>query len=146
MCFRNDLATIVWLADISVKNWRNLHISTSKPNLHNINVHTIWWKSTDINSNYHPETKMRTRGWQITQSKTNEICPLAIPNQTSTISMHIHVPSFVKIHWHLLKLLSKNKNMDGWMCNSQKEAQTDRHTHERPTWNHNNLPLSCGKV
>ena len=31
-----------------------------------------------------------------TQTKIDEICPLAIPNQISTKSMHI--PSLVKIH------------------------------------------------
>ena len=35
--------------------------------------------------------------------------PLAIPNQISTIAMHI--PSLVKIHWSLLKLSSGNENM-----------------------------------
>ena len=37
------------------------------------------------------------------------MCPLAIPNQISTISMHI--PSLVKIHWCLLKESSGNENM-----------------------------------
>ena len=36
--------------------------------------------------------------------------PLAIPNQISTISMHIS--SLVKIHWHVLKLLSWNEKSD----------------------------------
>ena len=45
----------------------------------------------------------------ITLSNIVEICPLAIPNQSSFISMH--VPSFVKIPWHLLKLSSGNENM-----------------------------------
>ena len=47
--------------------------------------------------------------WAVTLSNINEICPLAIPNQISTISMHI--PSLVKIHWCLLKLSSGNENM-----------------------------------
>ena len=46
---------------------------------------------------------------QITLSKVDKICPLAIPNQISFISMH--VPSLVKIRWHLLKLSSRNGNM-----------------------------------
>ena len=46
---------------------------------------------------------------QITLSKTDEICPLASPNQISLISMH--VPSLVKIPWHLLKLLVGKENM-----------------------------------
>ena len=42
-------------------------------------------------------------------SKTDEICPLAIQNQISLISMH--VPSLVKVPLHLLKLLSRSENM-----------------------------------
>ena len=56
---------------------------------------------------------------QITLSIIDEICPLAIPNQISFISMH--VPGLVKIPWHLLKLLSWNENMDmSWADNSIK--------------------------
>ena len=46
---------------------------------------------------------------QITLSKIDKICPLAIPNQIFFISMH--VPSFFKIPWYLLKLSSWNENM-----------------------------------
>ena len=60
---------------------------------------------------------------KITMSNIDEICPLAIPNQISTISMHI--PSLVKIHWCLLKLSSGNgKRIDG--CKT--DGRTDRHT------------------
>ena len=44
----------------------------------------------------------------ITPSKFDEICPLAIPNQISTISMYI--PSLVNIYLCLLKLSSGNGN------------------------------------
>ena len=47
---------------------------------------------------------------QITLSKIDEICPSAIPKQTTIISMH--TPSLVKIHWYLLKLSSGNENTD----------------------------------
>ena len=53
---------------------------------------------------------------QITPSEFDDICPLAIPNQISTMSMHI--PSLVKIHWCSLKLSSGN------------EIQTDRRTYD----------------
>ena len=49
-------------------------------------------------------------GRQITLSKVDKICPSAIPNQISTISMHIS--GLVKIHWQLLKLSSRKKNSD----------------------------------
>ena len=45
---------------------------------------------------------------QITPSKIDEISPIAIPKQISTISMH--TPSLVTIHWYLLKLSSRNEN------------------------------------
>ena len=44
---------------------------------------------------------------QITLSKIDEICPLAIQNQISTISMHI--PSLVRIHWLFLVIIWKRK-------------------------------------
>ena len=47
---------------------------------------------------------------QITLSKTDEICPLEIPNQVSTVSMS--VPSLAKIHLYLFKLSSENENTD----------------------------------
>ena len=49
---------------------------------------------------------------QITPSKIDEICPLAIPNQISTISMRI--PSLVKIHSCLLIIRKTKKRKDGW--------------------------------
>ena len=41
--------------------------------------------------------------------KFDEICPLAVPNQTSLMSMHI--ASLMKIPCYLLKLSSGNENM-----------------------------------
>ena len=43
------------------------------------------------------------------------ISPLAILNQTTTISMHI--PSLVKIH--------RNKNIDGWQTDSHMNVQRE---------------------
>ena len=99
----------VLLADNSVKNWWNLPISMPKPDLHNINAQTKFC-GNPLTLDCHPETKIWTFRRQITLSKINEICPLTIPNQISTISMHI--PSMLKIHWYLLKLSSRNENMD----------------------------------
>ena len=71
-------------------------------------TYQIWWKFIDIYSNYCPETKMQMGCGQIALSKIDEICPIAIPNQTFITSMHN--PSLVKILWNLLKLLSENEN------------------------------------
>ena len=71
-------------------------------------MYQVWLKSLDIFSSYHSKTKIWACLWQITPSKFDKICPLAIPNQISTVLMHI--PSLVKIHWCLLKLSSGNEN------------------------------------
>ena len=114
-------------ADNSVKNWpKNLPISNPKPDLHNINAHTVWWKSIDVYSSYHLETKIWACLGQITPSKIDEICPLAIPNQISTISMP--TPSLVKIHWCLLKLSSGNEK---WTNGRTTDGQTDRLTEDQ---------------
>ena len=93
--------TDVWRADNSVWNWQNFAISNLKPDLYNINRHTtfgehgnknmdMWQESTDIYSSYHPEMKIQMCGGQITLSKIDKFCPLAIPNQISTISINAH--------------------------------------------------------
>ena len=58
-------------------------------------TYLVWWKSTESYSSYCPETKIQMCCGQITQSTIDKICPLAIPKQISTISMHIS--SLVKI-------------------------------------------------
>ena len=46
-------------ADNSIKILRNLPISNPKPELNNINAHTMFGeKSIDVYSSYHPETKI----------------------------------------------------------------------------------------
>ena len=122
-------------ADNSVKNWRYLPISDSKPGLHNINAHTVWWKSIDIYLSYCLEMKIQMCHGPITLSKIDEICPLSIPNQICTISTY--TPSWVQIHWYLLNLWSRNENTD-W--------QTDGWTNWQPMWYHNTPLLSCGGV
>ena len=82
----------------SVKLWRNLPISNPKPDLHNISAHTKFGENRlMLTQVIIRETKIWACLGQITPSKLDENCPLAIPNQISTISMHI--PSFVKTNW-----------------------------------------------
>ena len=91
---------------VSVNIWWNLPISNPKPDLHTINAHTKFGENPLMfYSSYHPETKIWACLGQVTPSKFDENCPLAIPNQISTISMHIPM----KIHWCLLKLSSGNE-------------------------------------
>ena len=97
-----------------------------------INAHKyyqVWWKSIEIYSSYHPQMKIWLSHGQITLSNSHKICtfetkiwtycwevkswwnlPITNPKQISTISMHM--PILVKIHWYLLKLLSRNKKSD----------------------------------
>ena len=85
---------------ITVKHWQNLPISYPKPVLLNINTSTKFVKSLDI---YMLLSRNKNMGVSRADNSVEfyEICTLAIPNQSSTIS--IHIPSFVKIHWCLLK-------------------------------------------
>ena len=73
-------------------------------------TYQIWRKSIEIYSSYCPKSKTLMYCGQITPSKIDEISPIAIPKQISTISMH--TPSLVTIHWYLLKLSSRNENTD----------------------------------
>ena len=75
--------------------------------MHLSNLVKIHW---DFYSSYCPESKIWMYCGQITMSKFDKLCPLEIPKQMSTISMHI--PSLVKIFWYLLKLLYRNQNTD----------------------------------
>ena len=108
-----------------VSGRHNLPISNPKPDLHNINAHTKFGENPLM------FTQVIIRTWKLGVSQENnslkfdEICPLALPNQISTILMHI--PSLVKIHWQLLKLSSEMKYT--WT-----DVQlTDRRTDERHT-------------
>ena len=69
------------------------------------------------------QKKKQTYRGQITLSKVDEICPLTIPNQIFTISMH--TPSLMKIHWHLHKLTSGNENTDGCTTDGRPDGHTD---------------------
>ena len=112
-------------ADNSIKIWQNLPISNPKPistiSMHIPSLVKIHWcllKLSSVNGN-----KNMGMSRQITLSKFYEICRLAIPNQISTISMHI--PNLVKIHWCLLKLSSGNEiRMDGLTTDWRIDALT----------------------
>ena len=117
------------MGQITVKIDEICHLQSCKRSPQYQYIYQVWWKSIDIYSNYCPEMKIGLCHRQITQSKINEICPLAI----STISMHIS--SFVKIHLHSLGLSSQNENMDRWM--------DDNLMNRQPMWNHNTHQLSC---
>ena len=112
-------------ADNSVKNWRNLPISNHKPDLHNINAHTKFGENPLLFTQVIVLRKLWACLRQITPSKFDEICPLAIPNQISTISMHI--PSLVKIHWCLLMLSSGNEKRTDGFTDDRRETIIPRH-------------------
>ena len=88
-------------------------------------IYKAWWKSIDIYWIHHPEMKIRTCRGQITLSNVDEICPLAIPYQIPTIS--IHTPSLVKLYCYLLKLSSGNENTDRWTDEQQTDEPTNRY-------------------
>ena len=89
-------------ADNSVKIWRNLPISNSKPDLLNVNAYSkfnenplIFTKSASGNENMGMSRADNS-------VKFDEIWPLAIANQISLMS--INIASLVKIPCYLLKL------------------------------------------
>ena len=84
-------------------------------------MYQVWLKYLDIYSSYRPETKLSACIGKITPSKFFEIRPLAIPNQISTISMHI--PILVKIHWCLLSYHPETKY--GRTYDGRTDRQTD---------------------
>ena len=108
---KQKTAIIMLPADNSCKNWWNLPMRKSKADLHNMNVHIKFGENT---LRFIQVIVLKVKIWmycgQITLSKIDKICLIAIPNQISTISMCI--PNLVKIHRHLLKLSSRNENMD----------------------------------
>ena len=79
-------------ADLS-NCWGILPISKPKPDFPNINAYTKFGEIPLTFTHYCPETKILTCLGRATPLKIDEICPSAIPNQISTISMHI--PSLV---------------------------------------------------
>ena len=88
-------------ADNSVKIWRNLPISNPKPDLLNVNAYSKFDENPLLFTQDHPETEIWVCLGQIAPLKFDEICPLAIPNKISLMSMYI--ASLVKIPY-LLKL------------------------------------------
>ena len=118
--------TDVSMAVNYVKHWWNEPTNNPIPDLYNINAHTkIGENPLKFTRVIVRNKKNQTYRGQISLSKNDEFSPLAIPNQISTISMHI--PSLMKIHWHSLKLSSGNKNTDGWV----EGRTTDRRTYRR---------------
>ena len=121
-CYLLKLASVnenmgVSRADNSVNIWRNLPISNPKPDLLNVNAYSKFGENPLLFTSYSPETKIWACLGQITPSKIHEICPLAIANQISTISMHI--PSLVKILSCVLKLWSYSPETKIWQLLGQ---------------------------
>ena len=90
-------------ADNSVKIWRNLPISNPKPDHLNVNAYS----KLDENPLLFTQVIIQKRKYghvsgSLLRKKFDEICPLAIPNQISLMSMII--ASLVKIPCYLLKL------------------------------------------
>ena len=79
-----------------VKNRQNLPINNPKPDLHNINAHTVWWKSIDIYSSYHPEMQIRMDIWQA-DGHTDSQCDTIIPH-------HYHVAGYKNDHFIQTKI------------------------------------------
>ena len=103
-------------ADVLQQITANLLTSNAKTDLHNINALTKFHENPLISIELSSRNEIINMS-QADNSNIEEICPLATPRQISTIS--VHIPSFVKNHWYLLKLSSGTKSMDmSWADNS----------------------------
>ena len=116
----------IWMCGkpITVKNWRNLTISKPKLDFHNINAHTVWWKSIDIYllSSSKENTDV---GRQITVKNWRNL-PISNPKP----DLH-NINAYTKFGENPLtftQVMVWKQNMHEWI---------DR----RPTWNCNALPL-----
>ena len=97
-------------ADNSVKIWQNLPISNSIPDLLNVNTYSKFGENPLLFTQVIVwNENMGVSRADNSGKKFDEICPLAIPNQISLMSMH--TASLVKIPCNLLKLPSGNENM-----------------------------------
>ena len=86
--------------------WKSIEMGISNPerDFHDINAHTIWWKSIDIYSTWRPDHKIMDLSRADNSVKTWWHLPTSNPKPD--------LLSLVKNHWYLLKLLSGNKKSD----------------------------------
>ena len=88
---RNDITpALPYCRQITVKNRQNLQINNPKADVHKINAHSKFGENPLLFNQAivrKRKKKLTFRG-QITQTKIDEICPLAIQNQISTILIY----------------------------------------------------------
>ena len=97
-------------------------LAAGVPLQHSVITFTItftYWKKEMKIKTWNNNTLLLLCVQQITMSKTDKICPLAIQNQIPTIWMHI--TKFMKILWNLPKLSS-------WLTDACRDILTDTHT------------------
>ena len=74
-------------------------------------TYQIWWKTIEIYSSYCPGSKIWMYCGQITQSKIENLPISNLKADLHNINA-MHIPSLMKNHWYILKLSSRNENMD----------------------------------
>ena len=111
---------------ITVKNGRNLRISDPKLDLLNTNACAKF----GLNTLTFTEVIARKQKYWLSLAEYSvkiwRNCPLTIPDQNSTISMHI--PSLVKIYWCLLiiwQIIIRKRNTDRRTYDWRTYRQTD---------------------
>ena len=127
-------------ADNFIKIWWNLPFSNPKPDLFNVNAYSKFGENlllfTQVKS---PETKIWVCLGHITPSKIDEICPLAIPNQSPQYQCTYQVwwkPIDVYSSYH-----PERKN--GWTDGCTTDGRTDRWT---DSWTTNVKPLYSATI
>ena len=101
--------TILWWADNSAKNWRNLPISNPKPDPHNIYAHTMFSENPLIFTCYRPEIKIqmdwhmtdkRTHGWPMWNHNTPSL--LCIQVKSWKLEMGVCKTLCLQLHLYML--------------------------------------------
>ena len=90
-----------------IESWRNLPISNPKPGLQNINSHIKISENRLILLKLSSGNENTDLWWAEQSAKTDEICPMTIPNHSPliyTCTSHLN-----KIHHKLFKLESGNQ-------------------------------------
>ena len=129
------------------KKWRNLPISNPKPHLHNVNAHTKSGEYPPIfYSSYHPETKIQTCSGQIIDKSCQKLTKFVHWLSQARCPQSMHIPSFVKIHWYLLKLSFENRNADLWeVDNSVKNWRNLPISNPKPDFHNINAHTKFGE-
>ena len=111
-------------SDNSVKNWKKFaHYQSQTRSPQYQCTYQVRWKSIDVYSSYHPETKIWACLRQITPSKIDEICPISNPKP----DLH-NINAYTKFGENPLmftQVIIRKRKTDGRTYDRRTDGQTD---------------------